>query len=282
MHAVRRRDDMSDDPPNLTSLPLYNHHRALKILDDLSDPSKPTYKPGRWTREDTESFECLHYLGDAALDHAASELRLQPGQTVLDIGSGYSSTGRYLHDKYGVDVVGIELQSNLHSIAQKINEKTGMEKHVWSINADFLTLTFPDDRKFDAVMSLLAILHIPDRPAVFQQVARMLKPDGSVYIEDYYASAILSQEESDKVKATVQCSDLPSRRRYLDEMSRAGFSTFIFMDVSLQWLDFTAVRAHKYRRETVEAYDEELARFYREVSDMFLRGEVGGCRITAY
>jgi cyclopropane fatty-acyl-phospholipid synthase-like methyltransferase len=221
-------------------------------------------------------------MGDAALDHAASQLCLQPGQTVLDIGSGYSSTGRYLHEKYGVDVVGIELQPSLHNIAQKINEKTGMEKHVSSINADFLTLTFPDDRKFDAVISLLAILHIPDRPAVFRQAARMLKPGGMVYIEDYYASAIVSREESDKVNATVQCSDLPSRDRYMEELWRGGLSTSVFADVSLKWLGFAAERAHKYRRETVEEYDEELARFYQEVSTMFARNQVGGCQITAY
>ncbi|RKU40782.1 hypothetical protein DL546_000872 [Coniochaeta pulveracea] len=261
---MAHHSNVSENPPDLTSMPLYNHRRGLKVIDDLSDPSKPTYKPGRWTREDTQSFDCLHYLGDEALDHAASQLGLQPGETVLDIGSGYSSTGRCLHEKYGVDVVGVELQSSLHDIAQKINEKTGVEKHVSSINANFLTLTFPDDQKFDAVISLLTILHIPDRSAVFRQVAHMLKPGGRVYIEDYYASAVLTPEESDEA-----------------EMSNARLVGLRFVDVSGKWLDFTAARADKYRKETVEDYDEGLAKFYQEVSTLFARGRVGGCRITA-
>ena len=66
----------------------------------------------------------------------------------------------------------LELQSDLNAIAADLTERTGLADRVTHICADALTYPFPD-AAFDAVVSWLAILHIPDRPRLCAQAPRV-------------------------------------------------------------------------------------------------------------
>lgn len=269
------RDLYAPDVEDLQQMALYNLNQARRIMDNLA------YKMGKWTRQDTASFDCMHYLGDSALDHAAHQLGLRTGDVVLDVGSGYGSTGRYLHEKFGVDVAGIEIQAELHKIANRINEKAGMNpSRVWSYEYDFLTLQEgPSANQYDAMISLLTILHIPNRRAVWAQAASMVRQGGKIYIEDYYDKCFLTADEAATVERAVCCPYLPTRAEYLQEMQEAGFGKFQFEDVTDKWRVFTGRRARTYRESDV--VEEPLARFYDEVARLFSGGYLGGCRITA-
>ena len=48
-----------------------------------------------------------------------SDLKLQPGMKVLDIGCGTGGSAFYLARKYGVDVLGVDLSSNMLAIANE-------------------------------------------------------------------------------------------------------------------------------------------------------------------
>src|SRR3954469_5248729 len=71
-------------------------------------------------------YSCAYFktgeesLEEAQLDkkrHIAAKLLLQPGQSVLDIGSGWGGMGLFLSQQFGVDVTGITLSKEQHAVS---------------------------------------------------------------------------------------------------------------------------------------------------------------------
>ena len=248
---------------------LYNLNRAHTAMASLEDKTL-------WEPHDTASFDCMHYLGDAALDHAASKLGLKPGDRVVDIGSGFSATGRYLHQKYGVDVTGVELQGGIHQIAETITRKNEMGTRVRSVNGDFTKVAL--EGPVDCIVSFLCILHIPDRGPLFEKAARLLKPGGKLYIEDFFASGPLSDESAAQLRDVMSCPRLPTREEYLDDLTRAGFVDIETEDMSTAWSEFVHERAVAYRAKADP--EPSLVGFYDTVDSLFRGGSIGGARIS--
>ncbi|KAK4691732.1 hypothetical protein P7C71_g5328, partial [Lecanoromycetidae sp. Uapishka_2] len=215
---------------------LYSLNRAYTTLSSLQ------HKP-KWNLSDTASFDCMHYDGDAALDHLATKLHLQPGQHILDIGSGFSATGRVLCSKYDVSVMGVELQREVHELAVMITERN-------------------EDAKVRK-----------------RQAARYLKSGGKVYIEDFYRQKELEALEQDKLQHIIACPYLPTRDVYTTDVEAAGFADMEFDDVSKHWTDLLTARAKQYR--SCQDRDGDLEIFYDTVAKLFQGGNIGGVRLTA-
>ncbi len=277
-------DGSEDDKKSFVSkMALYDLKIARSTLASISH--KPT-----WTIADSASFDCMHYDGDAALDLCAHKLALQPEQRVLDIGSGFNATGRFLALKYQVRVTGVELQPEVHELAEVITRKNAEEhvvKTVRSVNADFLTLAEDDiygrDERvpFDHALSLLCIMHLPQsaRRPFFEQAHRYLKEGGRIYIEDYYQRKPLVYDERSKLRNLVACTFLPTESEYNATVAEAGFGALEFEDVTEHWRDILVARAKKYKAKANNSPD--LEKFYDTVAELFLAGNLGGVRLTA-
>ncbi|KAH8880128.1 methyltransferase domain-containing protein [Thozetella sp. PMI_491] len=263
---------------------LYGLDRARKAIDCVSASGKAV-----WVPDDTSEFDCMHYFGNSAIDNAAAELGLRPGNTVVDLGSGFGATGRYLATNYGARVVGIELQKDIHDLAEKINGRSGSEisEKVRSVNGDFLTLPLSSEpnssnelpSRVNHVISLLCILHIRARAELFGRVSEILVPGGRVYIEDYFVKEPLDEETSRILRDVIFCPYLPDEKQYRRDLEEAGLQVAKWQDMTSEWGDFVHARAADYRKR--DEVDENLAAFY-DTADWLLRhGKVGGCRITA-
>lgn len=257
---------------NVADMALYGLQRARARLRALE--SKP-----RWEPADTASFDCMHYLGDAALHAAAVALGLRPGARVLDVGAGFSATGRFLHTHYGADVTGVELQPEIHALAETITARNGLSAHVRSVNDDFTVLPAGVAAPVDHVISFLCILHIPNRAAVFSQAASMLRRGGTVYVEDFFARAALDEATARQLRDVVSCPYLPGRERYVADLEAAGFGNVAFEDVTADWAEFVHGRAREYRRSS--APEPLLLTFYNTIDELFRAGRLGGARIMA-
>ncbi len=102
---------------------------------------------------------------------------------MLDIGSGIGGPARYLAYNFGCHVTALELQTELNAIAADLTKRSGLDNLVTHICADALTYPYPD-AAYDAVVSWLAILHIPDRPRLCARMAPALRSGGGCYVED--------------------------------------------------------------------------------------------------
>ncbi|KAF9880316.1 methyl transferase-like protein [Colletotrichum karsti] len=264
-------EHLASDVPDMN---LYKLNRVHRTLEGLKDKDV-------WDAEDTKGFDCMHYLGDAAIENAAKELGLRAGDRVLDIGSGFGGTGRYLHRRYGARTTGIELQGDIHEIAQTINAKSGAGGGAVSVNGDFLELDAETmgGAPVDHVVSFLCILHIPARQQLFEKAHDVTRAGGRVYIEDFFARTAALDEKTLKVlRESVSCPGLPDKQEYVSELERAGFEVVNWVDMSDVWTDFVHQRAAEYKKDP--SVDADLTAFYDAVDEVFTGGQVGGVRIT--
>lgn len=116
------------------------------------------------------------------------KLNLKKHQRVLDVGCGIGGSAFYMAQKYGVNVLGIDLSTNMLDIAK---ERLATEKNTFpeGISVEFkmcdATKCEFEAGSFDCVYSRDCILHIYDKLALFKLFNKWLKPKGVLFITDY-------------------------------------------------------------------------------------------------
>jgi arsenite methyltransferase len=130
---------------------------------------------------------------------------LKPGETVLDLGSGagfdcflasrsVGPTGRVI----GVDMTP-EMLTKARANAKKANT-TNVEFRLGQI--EFLPVA---DSSVDAIISNCVINLSPDKPQVFREAFRALKPGGRVAVADIVRTADLPAELASDLAALCGC-----------------------------------------------------------------------------
>ncbi|KAJ1105988.1 hypothetical protein NDU88_003391 [Pleurodeles waltl] len=110
-------------------------------------------------------------------------LDLNPGQKVIDVGCGIGGGDFYMAKEHGVEVLGMDLSSNMVEIAMEraVEENTPL---VQFEIGDATKRVFPKN-SFHVVYSRDTILHIADKEALFRRFYSWLKPGGRLLITDY-------------------------------------------------------------------------------------------------
>jgi cyclopropane-fatty-acyl-phospholipid synthase len=108
--------------------------------------------------------------------HLAAKLLIRPGQTVLDIGSGWGGLALYLAGECGADVTGLTLSIEQHKVATRRAAAAGLADRV-----KFHLRDYREERgQYDRVVSVGMFEHvgINHYGAFFAKLASLLKPDG--------------------------------------------------------------------------------------------------------
>jgi len=137
------------------------------------------------------------YLTTDVVEQRATLLRLlalEPGQAVLDVGSGPGLLAREMADSVGPGgrVVGLDLAEPMLEMARR-----RCEDRPWVDfeHGDAATLPFEAD-SFDAVVSTQVYEYVPDIPGALAEIARVLRPGGLVAILDTdYDSLVVHTED---------------------------------------------------------------------------------------
>lgn len=107
--------------------------------------------------------------------------RLPRGTTVLDVGCGIGGSSRILSREYGFAVTGVTISPNQVKRAQEL---TPPDLPVKFQVDDAMALSFPD-ASFDAVWSIEAGPHMPDKAVFARELLRVLKPGGLLVVADW-------------------------------------------------------------------------------------------------
>ncbi len=229
----------------------------------------------------------LHYHGPAAVRAAIDRLGLVEGDRVIDVGSGLGGPARLLAAEGGCRVTAIELQPDLNQLAADLTRRTGLEEQIEHHCADFLTIEQPGQH-FDALVSWLTFLHIPDRAALLERCFGCLRPGGSILVEDFYARPGLGPEHRAMLENEVYCRALPSWERYRDQIETAGFERIEMEDMSAAWGRFVRDRLDEFLERkaqyvAIHGHDafQALAHFYAVMVELFQSDGLGGLRWCA-
>lgn len=112
-------------------------------------------------------------------------LRAAAGESILDLGSGPGFLACELALEVGATgrIVGVDISSDMNSIASKRIAAAGLGDRVEILEGDATALTFAD-ATFDATVSMQVIEYLAEPDAALQELVRVLRPGGRLVIVD--------------------------------------------------------------------------------------------------
>ncbi len=229
-------------------------------------------------------YSCAYFadgvttLDDAQLAkkrHIAAKLALQPGQRVLDIGSGWGGLGLYLAEHADVEVVGVTLSEEQLAVSNRRAEEMGLADRVRFLLQDYRFVEGPFDRivsvgmfehvgvgHFGTFFNTCRDLLTPDGVMLLHSIGRFGPPgDTSAWIQRYIfpggyipaVSEVIPRVERSGLKLT----DMEILRLHYAKTLKAWRERFL---------------AH--REEVAALYDERFCRmweFYLAASEIAFR-----------
>ena len=157
------------------------------------------FPTGRAWAEDLGYPDELANVPDSAVESFAGVAnpwklgRLEPGERVLDVGSGAGTDSLVAAQMVGPtgSVTGIDMTPEMLEKSRTAAVQMGLD--VTFLEADAERLPF-EDASFDVVISNGVIDLIPDKDAVFSEIFRVLVPGGRIQIADITIQKPVSEE----------------------------------------------------------------------------------------
>ncbi|MCR9255700.1 MAG: cyclopropane-fatty-acyl-phospholipid synthase family protein [Alphaproteobacteria bacterium] len=234
------------------------HHYDLsdKLYDLFLDADRQyscAYYPSGG--EDLETAQALKKR------HIAAKLRLAPGQSVLDIGSGWGGMGLFLAQVCGVSVDGVTLSEEQLKVSRTRSAQAGLAERVRFDLRDYRTL----EKRYDRIVSVGMFEHVGVNHyrTYFGKVRDLLTEDGIALVHSIGSMRPPGGEDPWMRKYIFPGGYIPS----LSEIARA-------VELEGLWItDVEVLRLHYARtlrqwRQRFMAHREEIRALY---DDRFCR-----------
>ena len=142
---------------------------------------------GYWIRGDETKEKAQIQL----IEHLAQMAKIRSGHAILDVGCGTGASSVYLAKNYKVEATGITISPVQVDLANKAAAKE-------DVNASFLLMdaeAMQFEKSFDVVWSVESISHYQDIAKFFASAARLLKPNGTIAVIDWFKKPNLNATE---------------------------------------------------------------------------------------
>jgi ubiquinone/menaquinone biosynthesis C-methylase UbiE len=166
---------------------------VYRITDQLDDPTLEVVVTRLEARGKHRRFTAMmrEYFEAMGIDSA---------KTVLDLGCGTGVAARAIARRQGFTgrVTGIDLSPYLTAEAKRLAEGEGVAGAVEFLTGNARTLNLPE-ASFDSVVAHTLVSHVEDPLAALREIARIVKPGGTVGIFDGdYASMTFGTDDFGK------------------------------------------------------------------------------------
>lgn len=152
-------------------------------------------------------------------------LDLAAGETVVDLGSGAGIDALIAARAVGPQgrVIGVDMTPEMLAAARANAQKAGVDQV--EFREGRLERLPVDDATVDAVTSNCVINLVPDKRAVFAEIARILRPGGRLVVSDIVLDGELPAIVRDNVIAYVGCvAGAELRQDYFEMLAEAGLT----------------------------------------------------------
>jgi ubiquinone/menaquinone biosynthesis C-methylase UbiE len=228
-----------------------------------------------------------HYGGTDAVDRLIAEAVVQASDLVLDVCSGLGGPARYIAWKTGADVTGIDLTASRVQGATELTEAAGLDGQVRFQQGNALAMPF-GDAVFSLAISQEAFVHIPDKPRLVREVARVLRPGGRLVFSDILRSGPLPDDDAQRLHEGMRFNEVASAADYRGWLQAVGLEVVRVTDLSAEWTRILVDRHAMYqslRVQTVarlgQAHFDRYDQAYAHFVGLYRSGVLGGALFHA-
>lgn len=203
------------------------------------------------------------------VDRMAAKVAPLKDKRIVDLGAGYGGAARVLAEEHGAHVACLNLSGVENERNRMLTAEAGLQERVEVIDGSFDDAPF-EDATFDVAWSQDAILHAPDRLAVLDEVARLLKPGGElIFTDPMQADGLQDREALQPIYDRIHLPDLASFEFYREELKKRGF-----VEVETERLTHQLGRHYGRVREELAARRKEL-----ELPEDFVERMLAGLKL---
>jgi cyclopropane-fatty-acyl-phospholipid synthase len=158
-------------------------------LDDTMTYSSALFNGERETLEEAQLRK---------YEHLCALLELEPGDRVLEIGSGWGGFAHYAATHYDVEVTGLTLSREMASLSRKRLAEAGLSHRTDIKVQDFRTVAGTYDKI--ASIEMIESISADQWPDLFTSISRVLRPGGivamqAIVIDDRFHEQLTKRDE---------------------------------------------------------------------------------------
>jgi ubiquinone/menaquinone biosynthesis C-methylase UbiE len=167
--------------------PVSSHYGIAGVLDIILDALRAEGKDlEKLTPADLAPVDEFHIRGREATIELAELAGVEASMHVLDVGSGVGGSARYLASEFGCRVTGIDLTPQYCEAATALSKLIGAAGLTEFRCASALEMPF-DDNTFDLAWTQHVQMNIEDKPRLYHEIARVLRPGARFVFHDILA-----------------------------------------------------------------------------------------------
>ena len=264
----------------------YDFHpiNARQILDAVAARG---IAPDAITEEVLQQHDQDHYGGTAATDRLIAEAAVRREDRVLDVCSGMGGPARYLAWKTGCDVTGLDLTASRVEGATELTRLAGLSGPVRFVHGNALAMPF-EDASFTLAIAQESFAHIPDKPRLMAECARVLRPAGRLVFSDILHRGSLSADDMQRLSDGMTFSEIATVEGYVEHLRSCGMEVVRRVDLTEEWTRILVERLAMYRslesqkvQRLGRAHFERYDRAYEHFVGLYRRGVLAGALIHA-
>ena len=179
---------------------------------------------GLYTGQERDELPDAAQLASLGCGNPTAVADLHEGETVLDLGSGGGIDVLLSARRVGETgkAYGLDMTDEMLNLARRNQREAGVE-NVEFVKGTIEDVPLPDDW-VDVIISNCVINLSGDKPAVFRESARVLKPGGRLAVTDVIADPDMDKETRQDMEQWTGCiAGALTRDAFERELAAAGF-----------------------------------------------------------